>query len=66
MSHRRRVKHSQTLEQRLAVLAQETRAKAEQLKPGAERDALLKKARVAETAAHLSDWVNSPGVQPPK
>jgi hypothetical protein len=66
MSHRRRVKPTQTLEQRLAVLAQETRAKAEQLKPGAERDALLKKARIAETTAHLSDWVNSPGLQPPK
>jgi hypothetical protein len=66
MSHRRRVTQTQTLEQRLAVMALEIRAKAQQLKAGPERDAMLKKAREAETAAHLSDWVNSAGLQPPK
>jgi hypothetical protein len=34
--------------------------------PGAERDDMLRKARQAETAAHLDEWVNSPGLQPPK
>jgi hypothetical protein len=32
----------------------------------AEKDALLKKASQADTAAHLEDWVKSPGLQPPR
>jgi hypothetical protein len=36
------------------------------LKPGPERDALLKKIRQLDTAAHLTDWLSSPGLQPPK
>ena len=27
---------------------------------------LIRKARRAETTAHLSEWLNSPGLQPPK
>jgi hypothetical protein len=30
------------------------------------RDATLKKARQAEAAAHMDEWLNSPGLQPPK
>jgi hypothetical protein len=26
----------------------------------------LRKARQAETAAHINDWLTSPGLQPPK
>ncbi|SCB49670.1 hypothetical protein GA0061099_1011129 [Bradyrhizobium yuanmingense] len=33
---------------------------------GPERDALLKKARQADVANHLNDWVKSPGLQPPE
>jgi hypothetical protein len=29
------------------------------------REALLRKARQAETAAHIDDWLRSPGLQPP-
>ncbi len=36
------------------------------MRPGPDRDTLLKKVRQAETAMHLDDWVNSPGLQPPK
>jgi hypothetical protein len=36
------------------------------LPAGQERDALLKKARIEEVAAHLSEWLNSPGLEPPK
>jgi hypothetical protein len=36
------------------------------LKHGPERDALLKKIRQLDTAAHLSEWLSSPGLQPPK
>jgi hypothetical protein len=31
--------------------------------PGRERDELLKKLRNAETAMHLKDWAESPGLQ---
>jgi hypothetical protein len=31
-----------------------------------ERDDVLRKARQADTAAHLDDWANSPGLQAPK
>ena len=30
------------------------------------RDALLKKIRRLEIAAHINEWVSSPGLQPPK
>jgi hypothetical protein len=33
---------------------------------GRERDELLKKLRAAETAMHLKDWAESPGLQAPK
>jgi hypothetical protein len=42
------------------------RSGAEILRPGRERDALLMKARIADTAAEIKEWVNSPGLRPPK
>lgn len=66
MQHRRRFKQSTSLKERLASFANEVREKALQLRQGPEQDALLKKARQADTAAHLEEWVNSPGLQPPK
>lgn len=33
---------------------------------GTVRDAALKKARQLEAAAHMDDWLNSPGLQPPR
>jgi hypothetical protein len=66
MQHRRRFKQSTSLKERLASFANEVREKALQLRPGPEQDALLKKARQADTAAHLDEWANSPGLQPPK
>lgn len=66
MPKRRRFKHSQSLQDRLAAFAKSVREKAEDLPPGIERDDMLRKARQADTAAHLDNWVNSPGLQPPK
>jgi hypothetical protein len=63
---RRRFKQTLSLKDRLASFAHEVRERALQLRPGPERDALLKKARQADTASHLNDWANSPGLQPPK
>jgi hypothetical protein len=66
MAERRRAKQTTSLKDRLAVFAEDARGKASQLGPGAERDDLLKRARQADTAAHLDDWANSPGLRPPE
>jgi hypothetical protein len=63
---RRRFKQTVSLKDRLALFAEEVRRKALELRPGPEQDALLKKARQADTAAHLNDWANSPGLRPPE
>jgi hypothetical protein len=63
---RRRFNQKLTLKERLAIFARAAREKASLLPPGAEKTELLRKARQAETTAHLDDWVNSPGLQPPK
>jgi len=63
---RRRFKQTSSLKDRLASFAEAARQKALQLRPGPEKDALLKKVRQADTAARLEDWANSPGLQPPK
>jgi hypothetical protein len=65
MNRRRRLKQSTPLKDRLAEWADEVRAQAQKLPPGAERDALLKKLRRADTASHLDGWVNSLGLRPP-
>jgi len=59
MIERRRFKQTKSLKERLSAFAEEARGKAK-LAVGAERDELLKKARRADTAAHIDDWVNSP------
>jgi hypothetical protein len=66
MQRRRRFKHQSTLQDRIVEWVKEVRNQAAELPPGADRDMLLKKVRQAETAMHLEDWVNSPGLQPPK
>ena len=63
---RRRFKQTLTFPDRLKNFAEELKAKASQLRPGPERDALLRKAGQADTASHIDDWANSPGLQPPK
>nr|WP_082757425.1 MULTISPECIES: hypothetical protein [Afipia] len=63
---RRRFKQTVSLELRLAEEAKRLRAEAKLLPPGAAREALLRRARQAETGAHLSEWLRSPGLQPPK
>jgi hypothetical protein len=64
---RRRVKHTATFEERLANEAIKFREAAEHQPPGSKaRELLLRRARQAETASHINDWLNSPGLQPPK
>jgi len=50
----------------LSQEAERLRAEADKLPPGETRDLLLRKARQADTATHVDDWLNSPGLQPPK
>jgi hypothetical protein len=41
------------------------RERAEALPPGQQRDLLLRQARQTETAAHVTEWLSSPGLLPP-
>ncbi|MGO4514017.1 hypothetical protein CT676_42565 [Bradyrhizobium sp. MOS001] len=66
MTKRRRFKQTVTLEERLGQEAQRLREEAKRLPHGAEREILLRKARQAETGSHISDWLRSPGLQPPE
>lgn len=63
---RRKFKHTQSLEVRLAEEAKRLRQEAKLLPPSMERDELIRRARQAETALHMSEWLTSPGLQPPK
>jgi hypothetical protein len=65
MVKRRRFKQTTSLEERLISFAEEAREKAKLL-TGPERDALLKKARRADTTAHIEEWTNSAGLKSPK
>jgi hypothetical protein len=64
---RRKVKHLLSLSDRLSQGAARWRQEAEKLPPGSpERHELERKARQADTAAHVGDWLKSPGLQSPK
>ena len=66
MNERRRIKHTATVEQRLAAEAQRLKIEAGELPEGKARDDMMRKARQTETASHMSEWLSSPGLQPPK
>jgi hypothetical protein len=63
---RQRIKRTDSFSERCLLEAKRLRAEAEKLPPGPERAALEKKARLADTAAHIDEWLRSPGLQPPK
>ena len=66
MLRRRRVKHIASLEARIAERVDEIRAKADALPLGSrERECLELKARQADTANHITEWLTSPGLRPP-
>jgi len=62
---RRRTDHSKPFQQRLIDEALKSRQAAEQLPPGTERELLMKRARQAEQAAQISDWLTAPNQPPP-
>jgi hypothetical protein len=54
------------LQDRMALHALRLKDEAQLLRPGPERDAMIRRARQAETASHVEEWLSSPGLQPPK
>jgi hypothetical protein len=65
MQMRRRFKQIDPLDKRLSEDAERLRQAAEGTPPGAEHEMLIRRARQAETAAHMSEWLNSPGLKAP-
>jgi hypothetical protein len=63
---RNRRRNTVPFDERLQRAANEAREAAERLPQGEAREALLKKARQAETAARLNEWLTSPGQQSPR
>ena len=62
----RRLKQTTTLHERLVREAEIARARATSMPLGKEREALLRKARQAETASRIDEWLSSPGLRSPK
>jgi hypothetical protein len=52
-------------DKRLAAEATRLREKAQSMPFGIERDDVLRKAREADTAAHINQWLTSPGLASP-
>jgi hypothetical protein len=66
-NQRRRVKHTATFAERLAEEAIKFKEAAEKQPLGSmARELLLRRARQAETAAHINDWLRSAELQRPK
>ena len=64
---RRRFKQTKTFQERLAEEAVRFKEEADKLPLGSmARELLMRRARQAETASHIDDWIRSPGLQPPK
>jgi hypothetical protein len=65
VQQRRRVKQTSSLDQRLTDQAERLRKEARGTPPGIAREQLLRRARQAETAAHMEQWLTSPGLRAP-
>ena len=50
---------------RLIGLSRKTQDQSERHPSHLEKNALLEEARHAKVAAHVDDWINSPGLRPP-
>ncbi len=61
----RRFKQTTTVDERLEEQAAKLGKEAQGTPPGVARDDLLRRARRAETAAHIQEWLKSPGLQAP-
>ncbi|MGE9008827.1 hypothetical protein ACO2JO_09625 [Leptospira interrogans] len=63
---RRSFKQTAPLDQRLTEEAERLRKEARGTPPGVARDNLIRRARQAETASHMQEWLASPGLQSPR
>jgi hypothetical protein len=63
---RHRFKQIDPLDKRLEEQAQRLRDEARGTPPGVERERLIRRARQAETASHIDQWLTSKGLRPPK
>jgi hypothetical protein len=63
---RRRLAQSTSLDQRLEEQAKRLCLEAKDTPPGMEREKLIRRARQAETAAHMQQWLSSLGLRPPR
>jgi hypothetical protein len=66
LQKRRRIKHTMTFDERLAKSAAQFKEQARGMPPGREKDALMKRARQTDAAAHINEWLTSPGLRPPR
>ncbi|MGY2909470.1 hypothetical protein ACVWVY_008491 [Bradyrhizobium sp. URHC0002] len=66
MQERRRFQQLDPLDKRLSEEAERLRKEARGTPPGVERDRLIRRARLAETASHMSEWLSSSGLQAPR
>jgi len=66
MLRRRFASQVQSSEARLSEEAKRLRAEAKLLPPGAVRDEMIRRARRAEIASHINEWLASPGLRPPE
>jgi hypothetical protein len=62
----RRFKELAPLDQRLAEEAERLRKEARGTPRGVEREKLIRRARQAETAARMHEWMMSPGLKAPR
>ena len=65
MQQRRGFKQQAPLNQRLGEQAKRLRKEAQGTPPGVERDKLIRLAGLAETAAHMDEWLSSSGLRRP-
>ena len=65
MQERRRFKQLGSLDTRLSSEAERLRKEARGTPPGVERDKLIRRARLEETASHMNEWLSSPGLKTP-
>ena len=61
---RRRFTQTAPFGQRLEEQAKRLRKEARGTPPGVERARLIRRARQAETASHINQWISSKGLEP--
>ncbi|ANW04166.1 hypothetical protein LMTR13_32500 [Bradyrhizobium icense] len=65
MRKRRRFKQTDPLDKRISEQVERLHEKAQSAPPGPEKDRLMRRAQFAETASHVSEWLNSSGLRSP-